>query len=366
MVMVSATRKYDSARQAGDAFLGVEVSWDMGDLSTDMTIPRAKFVELFQSAGVSKKFFREITIEGSLLVAAGIGWSAPLRIDSKTISVKQLSKPDKDTPLAFGVYYRISGEGERDRWELGARVRVQEGRAVVCPPQDEIDYPSESARKWGEAMAEYAEACKTIAFNHHISHSLRDLGEELGWISRRVNGGVYFLPGDAGEKFMAVLDGLELLTAENPVHFEGSAIPQYADPRTLQTWQRRTKQTFADEIAELTAKLKDMSGRDNARESTFDLRIFECISLIDRADQYSAILQEHLEPLKTAVNELKGQFVQAKKDLLVTKYKADTAFSEVQAFAGGPAKADSPGPAKVAPPVVKARTKASLDQLFAV
>jgi len=356
MNMVSATRKFDSARKAGDAFLGVEVSWNMGESSTDLAIPREKFEELFLAAGVDKKFFKKITPEDSLNVASKIGFSYAIKIDAKTISVKPLSKPDKDTPLSIGVYYRVSVEGERDRWELGARVRVEGTEVVVCPPMDETDYPNEAAMKYGQAMADYANACQTIAYNYHISHALLDLGNELGWVSRRINGGVYFLPGDAGERFMHVLDGLEALTEDLPVKFEGASIPQYADPRTLQTWQRRTIQTFDGEIESLTRRLNDISNRTNVRENSFDTGIFECGELMVMAEKYAAILQEQLGPLKESLESLKSKFGVAKEAMLEAKSKGDTAFNDIQELAQ---QAASKG-------IVKVGSRAMLDQLFAI
>lgn len=366
--MMTKTTTFAAARSAGEAFLGVEVSWDMGENATDMQIPRDRFEQLFRDAGAYEDLFKPVqTPENNLPRASRIGWSSQLGIDSKTITVKQLSRPDKDTPLAFGVYYRISVEGERDRWELGARVRVNKatGAVEVHPPQDADDYPSESAHKWGDAMADYANRSEHTAFNTHVSDMLIAFGAQLGWVSRRVSGGVYFLPQELGERFMQVLDGLEALTSDSKVHFEGNSTPQYADPRTLQTWQRRTTQTFDQEIASLTSKLADMTSRDNVRESSFDLRVAECAALIARAEQYSAILQDQLAPLKGALEKLKGQFGDAQAALQAAKGKADAAFAGIQDQAENkPAKTPKAQAQAKAPTV--ARSKAVLDRLFGV
>jgi hypothetical protein len=221
---------------------------------------------------------------------------------------------------------------------------------------DETDYPNEAASKYGQAMADYANSCETTAYNYHISHALLDFGAELGWVSRRINGGVYFLPGDAGERFMHVLDGLETLTEDRPVKFEGASIPQYADPRTLQTWQRRTVQTFDGEIESLTKKLNDISSRTNVRENSFDTGIFECGELMTMAEKYAAILQEQLGPLKESLAVLKGKFGTAKEAMLAAKSKGDNAFNDIQELAQ---QAASKG-------VIKVGSRAMLDQLFAV
>lgn len=329
-------QKFAAARGAGDAFLGVEVSWDLGDSATALQIPREQFEALFKAAGASPGLFdKPPTPESSLPLAARIGWSHTIGVDSGTISVKQLSRPDKDTPLAFGVYYRVSVEGERDRWELGARVRVEAGLVVVQPPQDADSFPSEAAQKWADAIADYANRCPSTVFNHEISVTLIAFGAQLGWVTRRSCGGVYFLPGEYGERFMQVLDGLEMLTSgtDTRVQFQGNATPQYADPRTLQTWQRRTVQTFDDEIVQLTAKLKDMTSRDNVRESSFDLRVAECAALLQRAEQYAAVLQEHLDPFKSALATLQQSFGDAQAKLREAKGRADTAFAQVHKLA---------------------------------
>jgi len=358
----TAAKKFDSARKAGEAFLGVEVAWNMGDQATDIAIPREKFEALFRSVSSKKEFFKKITAEDSLIIASKLGWSSALKMGSKTITVKQLSKPDNDIPLAFGIYYRVSVEGERDRWELGARVRIQDGHPIVCPPANETEYPSEMAYKWGVAMAGYAESCFFTAYNYHISHALLELGEELGWVSRRVSGGVYFLPGDSGEKFTRVLDGLAELTEDKSVRFEGSSIPQYADPRTLVTWKRRTEQTFEDELEQLVQKLTDMQSRDNVRESSFDTRVFECSELLVKADRFATILQEKLEPLKKNIESLKTKFTEAKASFVSSKVSADKAFGDIAnnaktASVGAVPKKDGP---------VRVRTKAELMALFAI
>lgn len=363
----TTVEKFESARKADEAFLGVEVAWNMGDQATDLAIPRKEFEELFLTVSKSKNFFKKITAEDSLTVASRLGWSLQLKIDPRTVTVKQLSKPDKDTPLAFGVYYRVSLEGERDKWELGARVRVQDGHVVVCPPMDETEFPNESAKRWGESMANYANECFSTAFNYHISHALLDLGEELGWVNRRVSGGVYFLPGDSGEKFTHVLDGLADLTEGLDVQFEGSAIPQYADPRTLSTWKRRTEQTFEGDLEQLNARLADMVSSDKTRESTFDTKVFECAELLLKADRYASILQERLGPLKEKIDAVKAKFADAKAELQASKGKADKAFNDVAKAAKGAKAAPTvvAQPAKPAGPV-KVRTKAELMALFAI
>lgn len=364
--MKTKTASFSAARGAGEAFLGVEVSWDMGENAVDMHIPRDQFEELFCSAGATEDLFRpRQTPENNLPKASRIGWSYQLGIDSKTITVKQLSRPDRDTPLAFGVYYRISVEGERDRWELGARVRVSKatGQVEVHPPQGAMQFPSEDAKTWGQAMADYANRSEYTAYNGHVSDMLILFGNRLGWVSRRVSGGVYFLPGELGERFITVLDGLENLTADAKVRFEGNVTPQYADPRTLQTWKRRTSQSFDQEIASLTERLKDMTSRPNVRESSFDLRVAECGALIQRAEQYSAVLQDHLAPLKAALEKLKTQFGNAQVQLRQAKGRADVAFA-------GIAEQAKPQPPVVPKPVVPARrlrrSKEDLDRLFQV
>lgn len=363
-------RQFGDARQAGEAFLGVEVSWDMGDSTTDMVIPRERFEQLFIEAGADPLMFDpRPTPENSLPRASRIGWSHQLQINPRTISVKQLSRPDKDTPLAFGVFFRISVEGERDRWELGARVRIgATGLAEVRPPADEVDYPDEGAKRWAIAISDYANACPTTAFNTHLSDALIAFGEQLGWVTRRASGGVYFLPGEAGERFVQVLDGLELLTRDNNVKFLGSATPQYADPRTLQTWQRRAQITFETEIATLTEKLRDMSSRDNVREGSFDLRVAECAALINRAEQYASVLQDQLGPLVSQLGALKAQFGDARSKLREAKGRADTAFNEVERLSVSITRAaNKPRQARPTPPAKAVRpSKTALDRLFEV
>lgn len=373
--MAKNTTTFASARSAGEAFLGVEVSWDLGEYAMDMQIPRNQFERLFIEAGANPDMFKPVeTPKNNLPRASKVGFSHALGIDSRLIDVKQLSRPDKDTLLAFGVYYRISVEGERDRWELGARVRIDSATelAVVVPPQGDSAYPDENARKWGEAMADYANRAPSTAFNNHVSNALIDFGKQLGWVGRRTSGGVYFLPGELGERFVRVLDGLNALTQDNPVKFHGDVTPQYADPRTLSTWARRTTVTFDAEIDTLTAKLKDMTSRDNTRESSFDLRVMECNALIHRAEQYAAVLEDKLDPLKAELEKLRTAFGDAQAKLQEAKAKGEQAFGSIQALADA-AQAKSERKATPRKRTRKARpagpampSKDQLDRLFQV
>lgn len=328
---MKSTHRFNQARAAGDAFLGVEVSWDLGEYARDVTIPREQFEQLFLDAGAPPEMFTpKPTPENSLPRACRIGWSIALKIDPKIIKVTQLSRTENDSSLAFAVLYRISVEGEKDRWETGARVRIEQGIAQVRPPAEMQHFPSRDAERWAQACADYANERSYTAFNADVSDALVQFGNYLGWVSRRQSGGVYFLPGTLGEAFMQVLDGLERLAErDDRQYFEGNSTPQYADPRTLQTWKRRTVGTFEDEIKRLTTKLKDMTSRDNVRVSSFDNRTTECALLVTRAQQYASVLQDQLDPLREQLELLKSQFGDAQQKLSEAKSRGDDAFSSI-------------------------------------
>jgi len=362
--------KFSSAKRAGDAFLGMEVSWDIGDSARSVAIDRVAFENLFIAAGADPNLFKpRPTPANSLPRACRIGWSHMLGIDSRLISVKELSRPNKDTPLAYAVLYRCSAEGEKDRWEVGARIRIENDVAVVRHPVDVDSYPNQAAERWAQACADYANERTHTAFNQDVSEALVAFGSSLGWVSRRQSGGVYFLPGTLGERFMQVMDGLEALTTDSQASFQGNATPQYADPRTLQTWQRRTESTFLVEIEQLTNKLKDMASRENVRDSSFDLRAAECSMLMARAEAYAEVLQSKLGPLKADLADLKAKFGDAQQALREAKAKGDKAFKGITDMAAKAAKKTAPKappaePEKPAQPKRRLSDKASLDRLF--
>jgi hypothetical protein len=316
--------EFETARSAGEAFLGMEVSWDIGDSADSVKINRVEFTDLFTRFGAEMPA-KAPSVESSLPKACRIGWGHSTKVDARLVSMREQSRPDKSSPMVWAAYYRVSEEGERDRWEIGARVRLEGGTAVVRPPVDG-DY-NEAAKKWADKCAQYANEREHFAFNADVSEALVSFGSQLGWVSRRASGGVYFLPGALGGKFMSVLDGLERTCGGS---FMGHATPQFADPRTLKTWQHRTAATFAEEVADLEAKLTDMTSRSNVRPTTFDIRAAECAKLAERAKAYTEVLQGRLKPLLAKIKSVEAQFAAGQKHNEAVKQSIDERFNRVQ------------------------------------
>lgn len=317
---------FDQARSAGEAFLGFEISWDLGDHADTIRIPRPRFAKIFEGLVEAPA---APTAEDSLPLACRIGWGPRIGVNSKLVNVQRQSRPDKGTPLAFAVYYRVSAEGEKDRWEIGARVRIEGDQAVVRPPVE--GDMNELAEKWAQRCAEFANDRREYAFNADVSHLLVQAGAKLGWVSRREAGGVYFLPGDTGREFMRVLDDLEAECVQlgRRSAFVGHATPQFADPRTLKTWASRTESQFETHIEELATELEEFQARDNVRVSSFDLRAARCLELAEQAKRYSQVLREKLDPVLTQCDMLHSRFLAAKEQTEAARAKVNKVFAEL-------------------------------------
>lgn len=313
------TERFDVARGAGDAFLGMEVSWDMGDSATDVAVPRSALSAVLKQLFGNDDALPQGNAAENLASSARRGWTQALSIRADLISVKAFPKTDSDAVASWGVYYRVARDGERDEFELGARVRATvAGNVVVEPPPDQLTVTSVIAERVAEAIAAHANACEHTAFNGHISEMLVTVGRLHHWVARRAAGGVYFLPGESGKKFMQLLDALEALTLapdQRRSKFAGQATPQYADPRTLAVWHERTTQSFREQVVTLREKLADMTSRGNTRLSSFDNRVTECAELIRVADDFGTVLLEELAPLQAELEALRREFGDAQARL---------------------------------------------------
>jgi hypothetical protein len=311
---------YTLARGAGDAFIGVEVSWDFRtDHAGEKGVSRAKLVqltgELFPEFRVNPDFLTP-SVEQVLARATRYTWTPVNKVSPRNIVVRKLANKSS----SYGVFHRDI-VGEKESWVLGAKVTVSANTVLVLP-YDGILF-EESCKLWAEAIAEFSNSAMTYAYNQDISGLLVGIGDHLGWISRRRAGGVYFLPNDRGENFVRLLDRVGELSDGGVV---GHITPQFADPRTLQTWHDRASTTFEDDIRKLESMLQDYTTRDTVRVSSFNTRILECASLAERVQGYACVLNDKLGPLLATIDTLKVTFQRAMEENKKAKARLDALF----------------------------------------
>lgn len=297
------------------AAIGVEVSWAFGDGNADaVKISRVRVAEALTAGGFDPALHFPDKTEAEILRQTTRMASSP-----RGILVREMGRPNKDTPIAIGIYRRNSERGEAgDEWECGARVRIQQGEAVCLPPEGAqfID----ECFCIGDVMVRQAEELKTTAYNGDISLMLTSVGKSLNWVSRRPNGGgVYFLLTDRShltdraERFVSLLKNLESFTDGLPIsrRFRPQAIEVFSRPLAEAALSQAARTVFEADVKSLVKDLQQLKDAGKMHTSTMRKRATECDDVMRRAEEYKAYLAEMFDDLSRELTNVRNQFVMA-------------------------------------------------------
>lgn len=324
--------------------MGVELSWAFGNSDNEaVTIPRPVVGAILVANSFSTDYLSELTPSDALKRAAEL---APNR---KALSVKELARPNSDSPRVFGIYCRVAVPGERgDTWVMGARVRAVGDEIVAMPPEGAADMLM-AARPAAETMERQANALLTNVFNQDIGMMLTSIGRDQGWISRRRNsGGVYYMQtGARAEAFVALLLDLKAETASH--HISRQFIPEIIEvfprPLTQATIADAATHHFEAKITTLVDQLRKAADNGKMREGTMDKRVAEIDALMVQAEEYRTILDQGATELRSRLNDVRTHYRTA------IAGGCEALESELAAFdaIAPPAPKATPTPAKVAP-----------------
>jgi hypothetical protein len=290
--------------------IGVEVSWSFGGGTADaVKVPRGRVNEALCQRGFDSLPDKDES--DALKHAARISRPGRAHI------VRELARPNKDTPIAIGVYRvdEVEGEGG-DEVGCGARVRFENGSAVCLAPEGKLADPG--CMDIGQRIAVTANELAHTAYNKDLSDHLLSVGYRLNWISRRQNkGGVYFLlarqntvESARAERFVALLRDLSNISraTRNSERFNCEAIEVYPKPLANETITGAAKSSFQAEVDRLAKELDRMLTAGNMRESTAGKRADECDEIIQRAEQYREWLKESTDVLAGRLTTIRDRF----------------------------------------------------------
>jgi len=293
--------------------VGIEVSWSFGAGDADaVKLPRAAVSELMTDLG-----YRVPDAIGSKDESDALKHALRITRKGAGFILRELERPNKDTPIAVGVY-RVTGvDGERgDAVECGARVRFESGRAVCLAPEGAAGDPD--CLRIGQRTAEIANELADTAYNKDLSNALLDLGGSLNWISRRANkGGVYFIlarkdthESATAERFVKLLHGLRDLSRRTAGSepFRAEIIEVFPRPLANATIAEAATESFTAEVARLSADLDRMIQGGVMRESTMAARAEECDRVIARAEQYRVWMKEHVDTIGQKLAAIRDRF----------------------------------------------------------
>jgi hypothetical protein len=352
-----------SAKQAKQvvtdaAFIGSVVTWDfgIGKKADACSVPRAEFEQMLTRLGynATELGLEMLTEEEALERARTLGWGS-------RIKVVRL-QAEKGMPASFGVM-RTHLDGVEDASaNVGCRIRLALGGKIeIAPPLIGRLDPECSAI--AEKVVEFANNLATRAVNRDISTVLLNIVKEMGAIPMRHNtGGAYFMPvGKKADTFVALLEGLEQMTFQQPrdEKFYAHITVLRGDQRNVNTWHRNTTLAFDLELVALKDELTNMTTRDNVRDGTWDKKKTECTGLVLRAKQYAGLLQGEYARIEKLCLDLEAKFGKAQDAARATALGAKAAFDKFadKPVPAAPQAAPVPAPAPVAQAPAKRRLK---------
>jgi len=296
--MSKAVKQIASAQEQlaaqGARHIGDLVTWNFADVDVDRGTVRA----IFDAEGFSG-MVPNLDPESALSRAAG-----EVR-EPASLFVARFAKPNKDSPVAFGVYVRKAVAGESgDDHACGARVRVDpnSGLVVALPPENGVGD--------GDAL-EHAAAIASKA-NHLLTYArAKDLGsaqvtvlKALGGIPFRDKGGVYLLPPAACERWARIATGLEKCGV-SPVRVE-----MHDAPSNVAAASGAAKSALEGELMELRADLEKASA-EGMRDSSMKSRVASCDALMARAELFRNVLRNSADGIEQKILAVKSRFRRA-------------------------------------------------------
>jgi hypothetical protein len=271
--------------------MGVELSWSFGYGSAEaVTIPRNVAERIIERNG-----FTPAVHLPRMDASRALKQAAKLAPKSKTLVVKELARPNSDSPRVYGVYTRTARDGEKgDGWTMGARVRAVGDCVNWLPPEGTHEYGSKEAKRVAQEMNRRANLLVDNVFNQDLSNAFTSIGSELGWINRRRNsGGVYYMNNSrsAATLVRLLLDFKAETASQHPSrHFVPEIIEVYPQPLAKATITAAATYHFDARIRTLVEQLKKAATEGTMRDKTLTARADEAQRLIDQAAEYQELL----------------------------------------------------------------------------
>ena len=307
---------------ADGGYLGDLVSWQLGSLyGQEFSVDRALVRQVFIDAGFDWVKLSEgcARTNPTYALCEAVRRAQP----GRNRVIKQLARPNRDTPVAFGIYERQARDEGGDDLVPGARVRIEQDLPTALPPEGKIGIISCVSL----ACAIESEARLLLSTVQHgeLSELILCAGRSLGWAPFRRAGGAYYLRPDRAQRFRALMDGLEKISfygGYNRQHFFATVQPLFGDSdgRTAKNVRDASTALITDELAELAKDLeKAQAGKIQKR--AIETRVTRCQELLILAQEYSDVLADRLAELEGATNKMRDQFgAMLKTDPLADKF----------------------------------------------
>lgn len=289
------TAKRSPVPQAMGGYMGDLVSWQFARGTHPFKARRDRVRDIFIDCGFAGCLDPKLEDAGLAMADA----ARHTRIGGK-VNIKEFARPNKDTPTAFGVYFRgeVSGESG-DEWTCGARIRVEGGSVVALEPEGKLGI--KECMIAAADVAKHANEMLTHTFANELSDAIVAAGRSLYWASFRKAGGVYWLHETRAPKFRKLLDGLEDLGG-----FWATVQPLFGDDgdRTMRNVSMAAEGELERELEELAADLAKAKDK-GMRNASLEAREVRCQEMTLRIALYhnvlagkAAVISQRLERIR--------------------------------------------------------------------
>jgi hypothetical protein len=303
----TAGRRQSPVPKASGGYLGDLVTWRFGAFKAS----RTKVHALFGRLGFESCLAWDLSSPGrALQTAKANGIKYGERIVART-----LERPNRDTPVAIGVYERQGKAGEGgDDLVCGARVRIASAtnRAIALAPEGKPGLAE--CLKVAEDIAKRANELIDNVENAELSHALVAAGAESYWAPFRSAGGVYWVPASKADAIRELFDEVEKLG-----EFYATIQPLFGDDsgRTGRNVSTAAAEAVNAELAEILEGLESAkTGR--LLKKGIQTRVEHCQELMIRLESYRVALAEKAdtfgETLTRAVREFEEVIANANRE----------------------------------------------------
>lgn len=270
--------------ERGGKHIGDLVGWN----AEAIDVARSAAREVFAVAGLSG-LVTDIEASTALWRAA---MSAP---KPEGLLVRPFARRADDTPVAYGVYLRTPGEGERgDGWTCGARCRIAQGQIVALPPDGSTG--EKAALDFAATIAARANHLLSHADTRDITNALVSAVKALSGVPLRERGGFYLLPPSTSATFAALLPGLRAV-----------GIEMHDAPDNVSSCGEAAKGALEADLAELLADLGKAKAHEIGKLAVTH-RVRKCGELKARAELFRDVLKGLVDEIGTRCDALSVAF----------------------------------------------------------
>ena len=279
-------------------YLGDLVAWQFARGLHPFKAPRSKVADIFFDAGFAACL--DTSLEDPARAMSDAARHGKI---GGRIKVHELAKPNKDTPTAFGVYFREGVEGEKgDDWPCGARIRVEQGAVVALPPEGKLEI--KECMVAALDIAKRANEALTHTFANELSDAIVAAGRSMYWASFRKAGGVYWVHETKAPRIRKLLAALEELGG-----FWATLQPLFGDSDGLsaRNVSMAAESALEAELTELAADLAKAKEK-GMRDASLEAREVRCQELTLRISLYRDALAERTTIITQRLERIRKEF----------------------------------------------------------